>query len=109
MDASTFLAKLQALTSFPGALREYATGVGTKLTDDGRATLMAKLEAEHAELVELENRKQKRQEEMIEELNDFKKKNIDPFQKKVEAAEKDQAEADMDAQLDSSQKPKGKK
>ncbi len=109
MDASTFLARLQALSSFPEPLRQYAATTGGKLTDDGREKLMLKLEAEHADLVQLENRKNKRQEEMIEELVAFKKKNVDPLQKKIEAADKDKAESDLDAQLEDMKSPKSPK
>ncbi len=109
MDLRIFLDKVAALVRFPKALRQYAENIGKKLDDAKRGALIAKLEKEYAEFVALEDKRDKRHAEMIEELAAFKRKNLSPLQRKIEKAEKSDLDSNFDAKLKNMKSPKKKK
>ena len=104
MNFQTFVAKLQTFARFPEPLKQYAENVAEKLTDADRAGLMTKLEKQYKEFVVLDDKRIKRQEDMIEELVAFKKKHFPALQKAAEAAEREDAEKGFDEKLNSATK-----
>lgn len=100
MDHETFQEHIGSMTRFPEPLRQSALDTGSKLDDEGRASLAANLQDVYAKFEPEDIAYEAVVKDAEMKLEEFRKSEMPALRAEAEAADRGTAVQDLESQLD---------